>query len=219
MLEMPWSVIIMLKAPVLGLTGGIASGKSAVAQLFAHKGAALIDADQIAHQLMAPGAIGAQQIQRVFGAEYFDATGQLNRQKLGALVFKDPLALQQLNDLTQGLIRQQIVTELDQATQQDRPLIVAEIPLLFEQHYQDLCDAVLVVQIPRDLQIQRLQQRNQLSVTAAEQRVAAQVAPEVRLAGADFVLDGSHDLATLATNFAELWQSAKFQAFLQAAGK
>ncbi len=205
----------MLNAPILGLTGGIASGKSAVAKLFVQKGASLIDADQIAHQLMAPGELGAQQIKQVFGAGYFDDNGQLNRAKLGALVFNDPAALQQLNDLTQTLIRQRIVQELDRARQQDYPLIVAEIPLLFEQHYQDLCDAILVVTIDQELQVTRLQQRNQLSTAAAEQRIAAQVMPEVRLAGADFILDGSHDLPALAAQFTKLWQSASFRKFLQ----
>ncbi len=219
-LRMRLLVALMNRTPVLGLTGGIASGKSAVAQLFRQQGATLIDADQIAHRLMLPGQVGAQRIKKVFGAAYFHADGQLNRQKLGQLVFNDQAALDKLNTLLQTLIRTEIIQAIAAAQLQVQPLIVIEIPLLFEQHYQPLCDRILVVTISPEIQVQRLQQRNHLTAVDAKARIAAQVAPEVRLAGADFLISGDRDLQSLQKSFTQLWQSPSFQRFLgQPVGK
>ncbi|WP_261806090.1 dephospho-CoA kinase [Lapidilactobacillus luobeiensis] len=201
---------------VLGITGGIASGKSALARLFKEWGAELIDADQIARQVMAPGTSALQQIVTIFGPQYLLADGSLNRAKLGRLVFSDPQALLRLNQITQKAIRQQIGQAITTSKTRKVKLIVAEIPLLVEEGYQPLCDGILVADLPVALQLERIQQRDGLTATAAAQRIEAQASQAARLAVADFVVDTSQDLAQLKRRFQALVQSDSFQAWLNA---
>ncbi|WP_125606542.1 dephospho-CoA kinase [Lapidilactobacillus bayanensis] len=199
---------------VLGLTGGIASGKSTVAALFKKKGAAVIDADLIAHQLVEPQQPGLAAIIATFGQDYLLADGHLNRQKLGQLVFNDPQALFKLDELTHPLIRQEILRQTATYRASGQCLIVYDIPLLFETGYQPLCDAVLVVDVQPAVQLARVEYRDHLDEKAAQARIAAQMDREERLARADFVLDTSKTTAELPFTFTKLWQSAAFQNFL-----
>ncbi|WP_461219011.1 dephospho-CoA kinase [Lapidilactobacillus salsurivasis] len=204
-----------LGTKVLGITGGIASGKSAVATCFVNWGAYLVDADQIAHEILAPDSPGLAAVQAQFGPAYLRADGSLDRAKLGQLVFSDPQALAQLNQLTQPLIRTAIMAAIARGRDSSAPLVVAEIPLLIEENYQTLCDGILVADLPEALQLARVQKRDGLTKAAAQARLAAQIGRTQRLAAADFILDTSHDLATLTANFQRFIRSAAFQSWLR----
>lgn len=204
-----------LGAKVLGITGGIASGKSAVATCFVNWGAYLVDADQIAHEILAPDSPGLAAVQAQFGPAYLRADGSLDRAKLGQLVFSEPQALAQLNQLTQPRIRAAITAAIARGRESGAPLVVAEIPLLIEENYQTLCDGILVADLPEALQLARVQQRDGLTKVAAQARLAAQIGRTQRLATADFILDTSQDLATLTANFQRFVRSAAFQSWLR----
>lgn len=199
---------------VLGLTGGIASGKSAVSALFKKQGAAVIDADLIAHQIVEPNQPGLTAIIAAFGSDYLSADGRLNRQKLGQLVFADPEALEKLDQLTHPLIRREILRQTAAYRAADRDLIVYDIPLLFETGYDQLCDAVLVVDVAPQIQLARVEQRDHLTEAAAKSRIAAQMSHDERLARADFVLDTSKPIDDLPKTFTAFWHSSAFQKFL-----
>lgn len=199
---------------ILGLTGGIASGKSTVAKLFKEHDAVVIDADKIAHQIMTPGQPGLQAIVATFGGEYLASDGTLDRRKLGQLVFSDQQALTTLNQLTHPLIRQEIIRLIKQAQEQQVALIVLDVPLLFETGYEQICDAVLVVDVAPEIQIQRVMQRDHLDEAGAKARIAAQMNHDERLRRADFVIDTSKTVEELPQTFEQLYQSADFQKFM-----
>lgn len=199
---------------VLGLTGGIASGKSTVAELFANWGATIVDADAIVHQLLQPGQAGLANIVAAFGDQYLTEQGALDRRRLGMAVFNSPSARQKLDQVNAALIRKQIQAAINHAQKQVPRLVVAEIPLLIEQHYQPLCDRILVVDVLPAVQLSRLQKRNHLTRQEAKQRLAAQLDRQTRLQQADFCLDNSQDLKQLKNNFQILVQSPVFQDFV-----
>lgn len=199
---------------VLGLTGGIASGKSTVAQLFSDWGATIVDADEIVHHLLQPGQAGLANIVAAFGDHYLTEQGTLDRRRLGATVFNSPSARKKLDQVNAKLIRAQIQAAIDQAQKQAPRLVVAEIPLLVEQHYQPLCDRILVVDVLPTVQLARLQKRNHLNKQAARQRLVAQLDRQTRLQQADFCLDNSQSLKQLQQNFQALVQSQAFQNFV-----
>lgn len=176
---------------IIGLTGGIASGKSTVSEQFAQHGWAIIDADAIAHQLTAVGGKALPLIQEAFGVDYLQSDGSLNRRKLGRLVFANPALLETLNGIMQPLIRQRIAEKFDQAATAGQSYVVLDAPTLFEQGYQDDCDQVVVVSIDLGTQLQRLQQRDGFSLAEARQRVASQMPLKEKVARADWVIDNS----------------------------
>ncbi|KRN88524.1 dephospho-CoA kinase [Ligilactobacillus ceti] len=186
-------------AYVLGLTGGIASGKSTVADILRSQGAFIIDADQVARQVVAPETLGLQRVISVFGRSYLQADGSLDRKKLGAYVFANKKALEQLNMLLQSLIQAEILQQLQAAQERDERLIVLEIPLLFEYHYEKYCDAVLVVNVPYEVQCERLMQRDDISLAAAQNKIAQQMSAEKRVALADKVIDNTSSLENMKT--------------------
>lgn len=174
---------------VLGITGGIASGKSTVSQYLAQKGAKIIDADAIARMIVAPGSQGLQQVIAHFGKAYLAPDGSLLRRKLGQLVFSDPKQLTELNEITHPLIREEILMQLQKYRQKGVAVVVLDIPLLFEGHYEQYCDAVWVTVVDETIQLARLQQRNQLPKVEAQARIKAQKDNAWRIAQADWTLD------------------------------
>lgn len=183
----------------IGLTGGIASGKSSVAKILAEQGAIVLDADQIAHENMAPTGPAYSGIVAYFGSEILDSDGQINRPKLGAKVFQNPVALQQLNQLTHPLVRQVLLEktqefQAQEATREQNWLLILMIPLLFESDLAHLVDTTVVVYCPEETQLQRLMQRNGLNRNEAEQRLRAQMPLEEKVRRADRVIDNSHSL-------------------------
>lgn len=184
---------------VLGLTGGIATGKSTVSNHLRQQGRLIIDADQVARDIVRPGTVGLSQVVKAFGKNILTDNGELDRGRLAKLVFSSKKARQQLNDILQPLIRQQIVTMLDKYRQQQVPLVVLDTPLLIEEHYQPLCDYIMVVTTKRSVQLARLMQRNQLTSLQAQQRIDSQLALTEKIKQADVVIDNNGTMA-------ETWQ-------------
>lgn len=177
----------------LGLTGGIASGKSTVAALFKEQGIPVIDADQVAHQVLATNKSVQAQLQAAFG-EAVVKNGQVDRPMLGQQVFGNPEALTQLNAITGPAILTAIKQQMQAA---DAPLVVLDVPLLYEQHYEQYCDGVAVVYVERKTQLQRLMARNQLTIEQANARIDSQSDLATKKARANFVIDNQGTPAML----------------------
>ena len=180
----------------LGLTGGIATGKTTVSQMLAQQGLPIIDGDQIAHQVLANNQSVQAQIQATFGKQLVQ-DGQVDRAALGKLVFGNQAALAQLNAITAPVIRKTIMTEMVQAKAHEVPLVVLDVPLLYEQHYETVCDGVLVIYLPVEKQLARLRARNQLSREDALKRINSQASLVEKRDRADFVIDNQGSLAQL----------------------
>ncbi|MDY4064704.1 MAG: dephospho-CoA kinase [Ligilactobacillus agilis] len=180
---------------ILGLTGGIASGKSTVSAYLAQNGALIIDADLIARQVVAKKSSGLKQIVAKFGGEILTASGELDRKKLGKLVFSNKELLKNLTDITGPLIRAEILREIEAAKKAQVKLVVLDIPLLFEAGYQTLCDKVMVVTIPSKLQLERVMKRDNLSAAEARKRIANQLPASKRNELADVLIDNSKSVA------------------------
>lgn len=180
---------------VLGLTGGIASGKSTVSHWLAEYGYPIVDADVIARQVVAPGTIGVRQLATLFSPAILTADGALDRQKLGRIVFADRRQLAQLTAITGPLIRQEINRQLVALKHAKKELIVLDVPLLFEGHYQQNADLTMVVYVDGSTQLQRLMIRNHLDEVAAKQRIASQWPLIAKRQMADIVIDNNDSLA------------------------
>ncbi len=178
----------------IGLTGGIGSGKSTVCQLFSAFSIPIIDADIIAREVVAPGQAALAQIQQAFG-DILLADGNLDRKKLGQIIFADPAKKQCLENILHPLIYQRLKTE---AAAQPEPYVILAIPLLFETGMTDLVDRILVIDCPETLQFQRVKQRDQLDDAQIQRIIASQSSREERLRRADDIIDNSKSTAELA---------------------
>jgi dephospho-CoA kinase len=194
-----------MKRFVVGLTGGIGSGKSAAAAEFGRLGAAIVDTDAIAHQLTGPGSAAVAELGRVFGREFIAESGALNREKMRALVFAEPAQRKRLEALLHPLIRAEAERLTAAAT---APYVVQVVPLLVESaDYRGRVDRVLVVDCPEALQVARVRQRNALPETEVRGIIAAQIQRETRLAAADDVIDNSTTIAALQQQVQKLHES------------
>ncbi len=181
---------------IVGLTGGIAAGKSTVVAILKQY-FPIIDADQIARQIVMPGTIGLKEIVSEFGQQVLQDDGTLNRHLLGKIVFSNAQQLAKLNKITAPLIRQSIMHKIDNWRYQNVPLGVLDMPLLFEQHYQSICDQIVVVNIKRQIQIERLMKRNNFSRIEAIQRIDSQMPLSQKVKKADIVIDNNGTLLQL----------------------
>jgi dephospho-CoA kinase len=173
----------------IGLTGGIGSGKSTVAQLLAERGAAVIDADAIARSVTAPHGLAMPEIVRVFGAEFIDAQGALERDRMRAHVFANPSAKKQLEAIIHPLVAQQTQAQAQQAESAGHIALVFDVPLLVESgRWRQQVDQVLVVDCLVETQVQRVIARNGLPRETVAQIIAAQASRAQRLAAADWVI-------------------------------
>ena len=180
---------------IVGLTGGIGSGKSAATAHFAALGASVVDTDLIAHALTAPGGAAIEAIRRTFGADMLTPDASLDRAAMRALAFQRPAARRQLEAILHPMIR-------DESTRQCReasgPYVVLAVPLLIESGtYRERCNRICVVDCPEDLQVARVRQRNSLPEEQVRSIMAAQASRAQRLAAADDVIDNSGTLAEL----------------------
>ena len=173
---------------VIGLTGGIATGKTTVSNYLKELGYSIIDADVIARQVVEPGTKGLRMITDTFGEKVLTSDGLLDRQHLAQLVFTSSEQLQQLNRILQPIIRERIQEPI--STSKD-PVVVIDVPLLYEQHYEDLCDVVMVVSAQPQQQLERLMNRNHLTMNEAKNRVASQMPLSSKERLADVVIDNN----------------------------
>ena len=179
---------------VLGLTGGIASGKTAAADRLASLGATLVDTDLISREVVEPGQLALTQIEQHFGPEVIQQDGYLNRAVLREKVFQDPAERQWLEALLHPLIRQ---TAIDRAQNAETPIAVVVVPLLFESgHYQEI-NASLVIDVPVELQRQRTLSRDGVSETQVDSILAAQMDRQSRIDRADYVISNAGTLDEL----------------------
>lgn len=188
---------------LIGLTGGIGSGKSAVADLLAEHGAVIVDADLIAREAVLPGTPALQAIGERFGEDVLDTSGALDRRALGEIVFADPQALADLEAITHPAIRELSAARI--AAAGPEAIVVQVVPLLAEAGMQDTFDAVIVVDVPEEVQEQRVLSRDGWTLEHVRARMAAQAPRQQRLAIADHVVDNSGDRDELAAQVARLW--------------
>jgi dephospho-CoA kinase len=187
---------------VVGLTGGIGSGKSAAADLLAARGALVVDTDQIAHQLTAPGGAAMEAIREAFGNGVVAADGALNRPAMRALAFEDPAARKRLEAILHPMIRAESERQCRAAT---TPYVVLVVPLLIESGtYRERVRRLCVVDCPEDVQVLRVMQRSGLEERQVRAIMAAQASRAERLAAADDVIDNSAGYAELAVQVERL---------------
>jgi dephospho-CoA kinase len=191
----------------IGLTGGIACGKSTVSAMLARKGALIIDIDRIAREIVEPGQPALQAIAEKFGQAVLQADGTLDRKKLGAIVFSDPAKRKELEQITHPAIRS-VMKERMRKYEEEFPgrLIVADVPLLYESRLEEYFDKIMVVYIPRDEQKRRLMARDSLSGEEAEQRLNAQMDIEEKKRRADIVIDNSGTLEETERQLDRFWR-------------
>ena len=193
--------------PLIGLTGGIGSGKTAVSNLFAQLGAGIVDTDLIAHQITAPGGKAIPLIRDHFGAEFIDNSGALDRAKMRSLVFQNPEAKKALEEITHPLIRQETLRQAGQLADAGAPYLLLVVPLLIESGaWIDQIDYLVVVDCPEETQIQRVMHRSNLSRTEVEAILKAQASRQERLALANTVIDNQGKLSELKSAVQELHQ-------------
>ena len=188
----------------VGLTGGIASGKSTVAQLLVDLGAVLIDGDALAREVVARGTPGLAQVVEEFGEELLTPEGDLDRPALGRIVFSDEAARRRLEGITHPLIFERYA-ELEAAAAPDA-VVVHDIPLLAESGRADTFDEVIVVDVPVALQVERMLRDRGWTREEAESRIAAQASREDRLAIATHVIDNTGSLDQLRARVEELYR-------------
>jgi dephospho-CoA kinase len=186
---------------VIGLTGGIGSGKSAAASLFGKLGAPVIDADVIARQLVAADEPALAEIARTFGADVLTGAGELDRAALRRIVFADSTERSRLEAILHPRIREQIQNEINKVR---APYCIVVIPLLLETGQSDLVDRILVIDVPLATQISRVASRDRLPREEILAIIEAQVSPGTRLAAADDVIENSGGLDELATRVSQL---------------
>ncbi len=187
----------------VGLTGGIGAGKSEVSRRLAAQGAVVIDADAIAHEVVGPGTGGLAEVVAAFGNDVLDPGGQLDRARLGDLVFADPQLRSKLNAIVHPLVAARM-RELED-TAPAGSIVVHDVPLIAENNLAGSYDLVVVVDVPPRIQLDRLIRHRGLSRDQAKARIAAQAAREQRLAIASIVVDNSGSLAELDRQVGELW--------------
>lgn len=189
----------------VGLTGGIASGKSTVSGLLAELGAVIVDSDKIAREVVEPGTPGLAAVVEEFGPSVLTETGELDRAKVGEIVFADEGARARLNAIVHPLVGVRSA-ELEEAGRKAGRLVVNDIPLLVEVGYAPYFDEVIVVDVPVETQVERAVSRG-MAEADVRGRIAAQASREDRLAAATYVIDNTGTLEDLRTRVREIYDS------------
>ncbi len=193
--------------PLIGLTGGIGSGKTAVSNLLGGLGAGIIDTDLISHEITGPGGKAISLIVEAFGSDFIDPQGALNRPKMRTLVFENPDARQVLERITHPLIQQETARQAFELFKSGVPYLVFVVPLLLESgSWVKLIDYLVVVDCPEETQIQRVMQRNNMTRPQVENILKAQASRNTRLAAANTVIENQGDLNELKSAVLNLHQ-------------
>lgn len=187
----------------VGLTGGIGSGKTTVARMLAERGAVVVDADQIARELVEPGGAALAELVTEFGPRILQADGSLSRAELAAMAFSDPKATERLNAIMHPLIRIEAERRIGEEPQ--APVVVYDMPLLVETGQADLVDVVVVVDVPEEVQLDRAVRLRGLDEDDVQRRMSVQASREDRLARADVVIDNSGGLPRTHEQVDALW--------------
>ncbi len=194
----------------VGLTGGIAAGKSTAAAMLARKGVLLFDADCLARRVVEPGQPAWEEIVKWLGKDYLHKDGTLNRKVIADLVFTDEVSRQKLNSIVHPRVKELFQRKSsEQKKREPQKIQVWEMPLLFEAKMEHLVDIVVVVASSRDFQVERLMERNGLSRSEALQRIQAQYPLEEKIRRADYVLNNDETEEILQKQVDLLWKKLK----------
>lgn len=199
----------MRRTRVIGLTGGIASGKSTVAAMLRELGAPLVDADELARRVVEPGTPGLAAVVEHFGAGVLDPDGQLDRKQLGARVFADPEARAALNAITHPRIAELSQREIARLAADGAPVVIYEAALIVENQLHRGLDRLIVVAVPEAVQLARLMQRDGVSEAEALARVRAQLPLADKVAVADHVIDNAGSLEETRAQVARVWEAIR----------
>ena len=190
---------------LIGLTGGIAGGKTTVAKMFMSLGAIVVDADEISREVVAPGTPGLAQLTERLGPDILNSSGELNRTALGAVIFKDADARLALEAILHPLIAQQSRKRLRQALAEEPPLVIYDAALLFETGRAEDFRPIIVVNCPTALQEERLMTRDGFNSKEAHQRIQAQMAASEKARLADYVIDNGGTLDETEAQVRRIW--------------
>lgn len=182
---------------LIGLTGGIASGKTTVAKMLVHLGAAVVDADALSREVVQPGRDAWKEIVEAFGADVLQPDQTLDRQKLRATIFNNPSARKKLESIIHPRVRALAEERINEHAAAGYEVVVYEVPLLFEGNLHEWLRPVVLVACSVDVQKKRLQQRDRLSVEAAQKHIDAQMSLEEKRRLADYVVENNGDLENL----------------------
>ncbi len=189
---------------VVGLTGGIATGKSTVAQMFVDEGIPVIDTDTIARDLLHKGTDPHAAVVDAFGKDILLTDGQINRKMLGRIIFGDPNKRKTLNDIVHPHVLRIVETEIERYTELGQPLVVVDVPLLFESGFDEVCDKTVVVYTSPEQQLKRLIERDVIQSEYAQMKIAAQMSVEEKAERADFVIDNSFSILQTKKDFVKI---------------
>lgn len=189
---------------LIGLTGGIGSGKSTIARRLAEHGAHIIDADQVAREVVEPGTPALVQLTELFGRDILKEDGSLNRSALGDIVFTDAEALRNLNAIVHPAVRERTAFLISQAPQDS--IVVYDVPLLVESENSYTFDAIVVASAPEHVRVERLMEHRGMLESEALARIQSQAPEEERLRLANHVIDTSGDLLHTYNQVDALWQ-------------
>lgn len=190
---------------LIGLTGGIAAGKSTVAKHWVSLGALEIDADILAREVVAPGTKGANEVKATFGEDLFDSAGNLDRQALGELVFTNPEKLKELEEIVHPLVREAAANILSSLPADS--MVIYTVPLLVEAKVALPFDAIVSVEAPEAIRLQRLVSSRGMSEEQAIARIKAQATPIERAARADYILNSNQPMNSLLADADKLWNT------------
>jgi len=191
---------------VIGLTGSIGTGKSEAARYLARLGAEVIDADQVGHEAYTPQSEAWHNVVGAFGKEILDSSGEIDRKKLGAIVFSNPDQLSRLNQIMHPLMARMVAEKIEDLRGQGVEVAVVEAALLFEAGWDSLVEEVWVTDSSEDLVIQRLSERSGLTQGEARKRISSQMDRFERLSRADLVIDNSGDIAAMESTIDQMWE-------------
>ncbi len=190
---------------VIGLTGGIGTGKSEVARIFQELGAVIINADQIGHQAYTPHSEIWQEVVKAFGEDILQPSGEIDRKKLGSIVFANPDQLTRLNQIMHPRMARMVAQQVQELREQGADVVVVDAALLFEAGWDSLVGEVWSTESPEDLVIERLQTRSGLSQEEAKKRIDSQMSAEERTSRSQLVVDNSGDLVELERVVRSIW--------------
>lgn len=193
----------------IGLTGGIATGKSTVSNWLKSHGYAVIDADELARLVVAPGSEGIRQILSQFGAEVIDEDGNLDRRKLGALVFADREKLRDLENIIHPLVQAQVQSLRERYQREGRDFVFYDVPLLYEKKLQSQFDQVIVISANEKTQKERMRARDGLSEQEIEHRLNSQVPMADKVSQADIVIENNGSRSDLEKKLEDLVKNLK----------
>ena len=191
---------------VIGLTGSIGTGKSEAARQLEALGASIISADEVGHEAYTPNTDAWEQVIAAFGDDILQDDGDIDRRKLGAIVFSDPSQLEKLNQIMHPRMARMVADKIEVLRDQGVNVVVVEAALLFEAGWDTLVEEVWVTDSPEHIVIGRLKERNGLSEEEAKKRINSQMGRAERIERSDFVINNSGDMADLGNAIKELWE-------------